>query len=359
MVPQAEEPMIEQEGKDGPMSLAITRRKPVTVSQEAMVHQELPAPGQSLPLIVQPAFKGMSLVTWAAENRELVQGLVLRHGGVVFRNFEERTVEQFEQFTRSISMELVEYRERSSPRSQVSGRVYTSTDYPADQEIFLHNENSYQHIWPMKIFFFCVVAPSEGGATPIADCRKVYNRIDPAIRERFRTKKWMVVRNYGDGFGLPWQTVFQTTDKSAVENHCREHGIEAEWKSDGRLRTRAVRPAAVRHPQSGEMTWFNHATFFHVSTLIPLVREALLAEFDEEDLPSNSYYGDGSPIEPSVLDELRGIYGEEKVSIPWQEGDLLMLDNLLVAHGRASYSGDRKIVVGMAEPRRWEEVEVG
>jgi alpha-ketoglutarate-dependent taurine dioxygenase len=350
--------MFEKESGVEPNRLAIPRRRPATVSQEAMVRQAPLFPDQGLPLMIQPALEGVSLVSWAAAHRELVQGLVLRHGGVLFRGFDERAAEDLEQLARALSMELLEYRERSSPRSQVSGRVYTSTDYPADQEIFLHNENSYQHVWPAKILFFCVTAATGGGATPIADCRRVYNRIDPAIRDRFHEKRWMYVRNFGDGFGLPWQTVFQTSDPAEVERHCREHGIEAEWKGGGRLRTRAVRPAMVRHPQTGEMTWFNHATFFHVSTLIPAVREALLAEFDEEDLPANTYYGDGSPIEPAVLDELRGIYAEEKVSFPWQPGDLLMLDNLLVAHGRAPYSGDRKIVVGMAEPHRWEEVEV-
>jgi alpha-ketoglutarate-dependent taurine dioxygenase len=352
------EAKTEPEGKSELKNLAIPRRRPMTVSQEGMVRQEPLVPGQSLPWMIQPALKGVSLVAWAEANRELVQGLVLRHGGVLFRGFNERTVDEFEHFTRAISMELLEYRERSSPRSQVSGKVYTSTDYPADQEIFLHNENSYQHVWPTKIFFFCVTAAAGGGATPIADCRQVYERIPPAIRDRFREKRWMYVRNFGDGFGLPWQTVFQTSDPAAVERHCREHGVEVEWKSGGRLRTRAVRPAMVRHPQTGEMTWFNHATFFHVSTLIPSVQEALLAEFDEEDLPANTYYGDGSPIAPADLDELRGIYADVKVSFPWQEGDLLMLDNLLVAHGRAPYTGARKIVVGMAEPRRWEEVEV-
>jgi alpha-ketoglutarate-dependent taurine dioxygenase len=350
--------MSEPKSKSDLKTLEIPRRRSIAVSEEGLVRQELLAPGETLPLLIQPAVSGVSLVAWATHHRELVQRLVRQHGGVLFRNFNERTVEEFEQFTRAISMELLEYRERSSPRSQVSGRVYTSTDYPADQEIFLHNENSYQHIWPMKIFFSCVIPSATGGETPIVDCRKVYNRIDSLIRDRFREKKWMYVRNFGDGFGLPWQTVFQTTDPAAVERHCREHGIEVEWKSDGRLRTRAIRPAMVRHPETNEMTWFNHATFFHVSTLIPAVREALLAEFDEEDLPSNSYYGDGSPIEASVLDELRGIYAEERVKFPWQEGDLLMLDNLLVAHGRSPYTGNRKIVVGMAEPRRWEDVAV-
>jgi alpha-ketoglutarate-dependent taurine dioxygenase len=170
------------------------------------------------------------------------------------------------------------------------------------------------------------------------------------VRDRFIAKGWMYVRNFGDGLGLDWQTVFQTTDRSAVEAHCRKSGIEVEWKPGNRLRTRAVRPAVARHPKTGETLWFNHATFFHVTTLEPDVRQALTAEMADEDLPANTYYGDGQPIEPEVLDHLRALYHRETVSFPWQKGDLLLLDNMMVAHGRAPYSGDRKILVGMAEP---------
>ena len=113
------------------------------------------------------------------------------------------------------------------------------------------------------------------------------------------------MRNFGDGFGLPWQTVFQTESPEVVERECLRKGIKAEWKDEERLRVSTVLPAVVKHPQSGELSWFNHATFFHVTTLEPVLREVLLEEFAEEDLPTNTYYGDGSRIEPAVLEELR------------------------------------------------------
>src|SRR3954468_1065352 len=158
---------------------AIPTRRAVTVSPEALVREELLAPGRELPVVLEPAVPGVDLAAWAAHHRDRIQRLVLRHGGILFRNFCAGEIAAFEQVSRALSPELLEYRERSSPRSQVGGRIYTSTDYPADQEIFLHNENSYQHVWPQKIFFFCVPAPMAGGETPLADCRKVYQRIDP------------------------------------------------------------------------------------------------------------------------------------------------------------------------------------
>jgi alpha-ketoglutarate-dependent taurine dioxygenase len=98
-------------------------------------------------------------------------------------------VEDFDRAVRAISGDLLEYRERSSPRHAVAGKIYTSTDYPPSEPIFLHNENSYQKTWPMRIFFFCNVQPAVGGETPIADTRRVYERIDPAVRDQFAAKK--------------------------------------------------------------------------------------------------------------------------------------------------------------------------
>ncbi len=336
-------------------SRGVFQRHAVTVASEDLVRFGALLGGE-LPLLAEPAAPGVSLASWAAANRPLLEENLQKHGGILFRGFDLREPEDLETFIQAVSGESLEYRERSSPRHTVKGNIYTSTDYPASHPIFLHNENSYQREWPLKIFFFCRQASEQGGETPIADVRKVLARISPEIRDRFAERKWMYVRNFGDGFGLSWQTVFQTTDKGAIERHCREWGIESEWKDGDRLRTRAVRQAIARHPKTGELVWFNHATFFHVSTLEPLVREALRQEFEDGELPANTYYGDGSPIEPEVLDHLRAAYRAETVSFPWRQGDLLMLDNMLVAHGRAPFSGQRQILVGMAEPTSQEQV---
>lgn len=330
-------------------SLGNFQRRAVTVTGENLVRFGTLPTGE-LPLLAEPASPGVDLAGWVASHRQLLEEKLLKHGGILFRGFGLSEPEHLETFIQAISGESLEYRERSSPRHAVKGNIYTSTDYPPSQPIFLHNENSYQKEWPLKIFFFCRVAPGTGGETPIADVRKVLARIPPEIRDRFAERKWMYVRNFGDGFGLDWQTVFQTTDKEAIASHCQEKGIETEWKEGNRLRTRAVRRALSRHPKTGELVWFNHATFFNVSTLEPIVREALLEEFEDGELPANTYYGDGSPIEPEVLEQLRAAYHAETISFPWQQGDLLMLDNMLVAHGRAPFSGPRQILVGMAEP---------
>lgn len=330
-------------------SLGGIKRRAVSVSSEALVRMAPLSADGELPLLVEPAVQGLNLATWAAANRAQIDEKLLHHGGILFRGFPMQGPEDLEQVIQAVSGESLEYRERSSPRTAVSGNIYTSTDYPPSHPIFLHNENSYQAKWPQKIFFFCRVAAEEGGATPIADCRRVLRHIDPEVLEPFAQKGWMYVRNFGDGFGLAWQTVFQTEDKATVEEHCAKSGILVEWKDGNRLRTRAIRPALARHPRTGETLWFNHATFFHVSTLEADIRDALLTEFGENELPTNTYYGDGTPIPTEVMDHLREAYRRETVSFPWQKGDLLLLDNMLVAHGRAPFSGTRQVLVGMAE----------
>ena len=332
------------------------QRRSVNVSSPELIRTESLA-GGPVPLVIRPASEGLNLAVWAAHNRSLIEDQLAKHAAILFRGFRVEDVSEFEWFISAVSTEMLEYKERSSPRSQVSGRIYTSTEYSASQSIFPHNENSYQLHWPTKIFFYCVVPASEGGETPIVDTRKVFQRLSPQLRQRFIEKQVKYVRNFGVEFGLRWSFVFQTTDKQAVEDYCRQNEIRCEWRDGDQLRTEAIRPAVVWHPRTGEWSWFNHATFFHYSTLEPLMREALLSELGEQNLPNNTYYGDGTPIEPEVLDELRAAYREETVSFPWQAGDVLMLDNLLVAHSRTPYTGARKVVVGMADPLSWNDVQ--
>jgi alpha-ketoglutarate-dependent taurine dioxygenase len=335
----------------GSKKLGALNRKRVSLSPQSLLRTGYLETGGHLPLVFQPAVKELNAVVWASRNRELIETELMQHGAILFRGFNVRTVGEFEQFIKAISGELLQYSYGSTPRSQISGNVYTSTEYPADQLIPLHNEMSYSRQWPMKIWFFCMQAATQGGATPIADSSRVFERISRDVRERFRKKMVMYVRNYGDGIDLPWQTVFGTTSRAAVEAFCCEAGIEFEWKKDGdRLRTKQTCQAVALHPKTGKQVWFNQAHLFHVSNLGTEIRASLQEEFAEADLPRNAYYGDGSPIESAVLDEIREAYRQEKVSFEWEERDILMLDNMSVAHGREPYAGSRKVVVGMAEP---------
>jgi hypothetical protein len=110
-----------------------------------------------------------------------------------------------------------------------------------------------------------------------------------------------------------------------------------------------LRAAIAKHPKTGESVFFNQLQLHHISCLDLDIRQSMLSVFGEENLPRNVYYGDGSPIEDSVMEEVGAVYEKAKISFPWQQGDVLMLDNMLAAHGRNPYAGDRKILVAMGE----------
>lgn len=309
-------------------------------------------PGSPLPLVVRPAVRGIDLVDWAAANTGFIESYLLRNGAILFRDFGLTAVEEFERLIEAVCGPLLDYSHRSTPRHVTSGRIYSSTEYPAHQSIPLHNENSYTRNWPMKLSFFSMQVAEKGGETPIADCRKIYEAISPEIRECFVRKGLMYVRNYGTGLDLRWQEVFQTSSKAVVEDYCRKAGMEFEWIGDDQFRARQRCQVVERHPRTGEMVWFNQAHLFHVSRLPAEVREWLLVAFGEHNLPRNVYFADGSAIDPAMLDDIMRVCDEQSIVFPWKEGDVLMLDNMLTAHGRKPFVGKRKVVIGIAESNR-------
>jgi alpha-ketoglutarate-dependent taurine dioxygenase len=338
-------------GKPSLKKLGKITRQAVTSTSEQWIKTEQLS-DHLLPLLVTPAIDGLDFINWPQNHQDWLKTKLLKHGGILFRNSNIKNIDGFQKFIASISSELLDYTYRSTPRSQVDGKIYTSTEYPANQSIPQHHEMAYSRNWPGKIWFFCVTASETGGETPIADARRVFARIPQKIKEKFIAKKVMYVRNYGDGLDLTWENVFQTNNQDQVEQICRQRGIEWEWKGNNRLTTKQICQATTTHPQTGDVVWFNQAHLFHISNLPSQVQELLLEGFGEEGLPRNSYYGDGSPIEASFLQEIREIYDQEMVMFSWQPGDILMLDNMLASHGRKPFTGSRKVVVGMAEEYR-------
>jgi len=324
--------------------------KPKTVSlpQKELIKTDYLEPGQNLPYVIQPDGDDIDLADWVISKREFIETHLLKHGAILFRGFNIKSVPEFEKVASAVCPELFgNYGDL--PREGISDKIYASTPYPSEQAILFHNESSHLHQWPLKIWFFCVQPAQEGGETPIVDCRKVYQLLSPKLRERFEQKQLMYVRNYIEGLDVSWQNFFHTTDKAVVEDYCHRAGIDYEWLSGNGLRTCKIRPAVVKHPRSGESVFFNQVQLHHVSCLEPAVKASLLSTLGEENLPRNVYYGDGSPIEDSVMAEIGTVYQEAKVSFPWEQGDILMLDNILTAHGRNPYVGSRKIVVAMGE----------
>jgi alpha-ketoglutarate-dependent taurine dioxygenase len=298
---------------------------------------------------------GVKLIDWMREHRITINAQVEREGAVLIRGLNVISSGQFASIASTLLGDrLLSYSNRSTPRTELKGNIYTSTEYPKEESIPQHNENAYSHEWPMKIAFLCLIAATEGGATPIADSRTVYRSIPQDIREKFERKGVIYVRNY-NSVGLPWQEVFQVETRAEVNAYCERHGIEYNWISEGHLRTRQRCPAVATHPHTRDIVWFNQAHLFHVSNHTDENRKALLQSFGEEDLPRHAYYGDGEPLEEDALDDIRAVYEREKIAFPWRNGDLMLLDNMLYSHGRDPYEGARKVLVAMAEARSWSD----
>ena len=299
-------------------------------------------------LVIAPNNKECDLIEWLKENKLKLETYLYRFGGILFREFGLYSVSEFNKAVQSLCPNLLDYIYRSTPRTKLGGKIYTATEYPADRVIPMHNENSYSKNWPEKIFFFSVIVASEGGETPIVDSRKVYNKIAKTVREKFEKKSVLYVRNYTRGIDLSWQEVFQTDNKEEVNMFCKDHEIEAIWNSKGpELTTKQICQSTYVHPVTKDFVWFNQAHLFHASALEDSDRLSLIKELGEKNIPRNTFYGDGEAIEHNVLEHIRNIYEEEKIKFQWQKGDILMLDNILTAHGRETFKGERKIAVAM------------
>ena len=290
------------------------------------------------------------LSAWAQENAPMVQRHLAENGILLIRGLKIYSSKQFGALLQTLfGAPLLEYKYRSTPRTSMKGNVYTATEYNADEVIPQHNENAYSRSWPNRIGFLCLEPAATGGATPISDSRFIYKNLPAELSQKFEEKGVMYVRNYSD-LDLPWSEVFQTENRAEVEDYCTENDITFQWIGDNQLRTTQINPAVAQHPVSGEKLWFNQAHLFHVSNLKEDIRTTLLQTFEEENLPRNCYFGDGSKIDEADLKTIRELYENSTMRFDWQKSDLMLLDNMLFTHGREAYTGDRKVLMGMAVP---------
>ncbi|VVN21638.1 Linear gramicidin synthase subunit D [Pseudomonas fluorescens] len=316
--------------------------------QLSPVRESLLAAPQPFPLLLEPNEPQLDLIEWINQHRPLIEKKLAEHAGILFRGFALNGIQGFEAFAEAIQPGLYgQYGDL--PKKEGGKNTYRSTPYPERKMILFHNESSHQDRWPRKQMFYCEQAAAVGGATPVVDCRLMYEKLPAQMRDTFEEKGLLYVRTFTDKLDVSWQHFFKTEDRAEVEARCRAGGIEWRWLDNDELQTRTPGPAIIRHPLTGAKSFFNQVQLHHIYWLEPDVREDLLSMFGLERMPRQVYYGDGTPIEHEVMQRIGELYEECAVRFDWHKGDAILLDNMLVAHARDPYEGPRKIVVAMGD----------
>ncbi len=270
------------------------------------------------------------------------------HKALVFRDFAVSADELDAVLDRLLPNRLP-YVHGNSPRTRVQGNVYTSTEYPQELTISMHNELCYAHTWPARLAFYCQIPPASGGATPVVDGERWLAALGDDIRSAFAGGV-RYVQNLHDGYGLgkSWQETFETDDRDEVEAFLSGSGSEWSWRKDG-LHIEALRPATFRHPVTGTEVWFNQADQWHPAGLEDGMAAELYEVLGEDELPQFVTFADGSPIPEEFVTRIRDRGLETAVDVDWREGDLLLIDNMAVAHGRRPFTGSRRVLVAMSD----------
>jgi alpha-ketoglutarate-dependent taurine dioxygenase len=311
--------------------------------------QRLLFDGSSGPLLIEPSDGQRDLADVTSGAARRLAADLLEHGAILFRGFRVEAVQHFDAFVWALGMHRLDYMYRSTPRTAVGDRIFTATEYPASQEIPLHNENAYQRRWPLEIALCCLVPATAGGETPISSMRAVTRQIGLPLIEKFATEGVRYVRHYHPYADLPWQRVFQTEDRATMARYCQEQDIELEWLPGDVLRTAQRCQGTTRHPATGEEIFFNQAHLFHVSSLGEEASASMASVFGSDRLPRQAFYGSGQDIPRDTLTQVRTGFAANAVSFKWRAGDVLLLDNLQYAHGRRAYQGARKVLAALLD----------
>jgi alpha-ketoglutarate-dependent taurine dioxygenase len=306
-----------------------------------------------LPVIIElPELTPDAFVSFYHDNKAEIEEQLARHGALKFRGVQIDSAETFQRITNAISSKFLNYIDGNSPRTKVTGTVYTSTEYDNTQRITMHNELSYSAKWPGKLFFTCIQPSETGGETLLADSREILNQMSDSIKTKISEKGIIYIRNLhgGTGMGPSWQDTFETDDPRQVEAYCDQYGIEYEWGDNDMLKVSQPSKGIIAHRNTGEKLWFNQLDQFHPLHIGEELLEALTTLYGSPDsFPMYVTFGDGTAIPDGMVKEIMDTIDQTIISPVWQKNELLIVDNEMVSHGRNPFTGERKVLVAMCE----------
>ncbi|KAL0935900.1 taurine catabolism dioxygenase [Colletotrichum truncatum] len=324
---------------------------------------------------VPPVAKSAAALRTLGESGKL-QELLDRHGAILIRGAGHPSADTF--------AELVSAAEKgrgSQPhvqiglagkRTAVAENVWTANEGSPLTRFYQHNEYSRYTRFPSNIHFYCVKkAPkghmtNAGGATPIANSANVFEKVQaeiPELVEQVHKRGLgmkMVFRAPGNeakvnSFNWAGEHSFgrelrpgddDATVKQKVETQVRKLTDDFKWQDDGSLELTQHIPGIRRLPASGRPVWFNGLVGRHgITRDIGALDPPHIGRDGMTYLPC--VYGDETPIPREYLDKLIDVIDKEEISLVLEEGDLLLVDNFQVSHGREPWEGDRQILVSM------------
>lgn len=299
-------------------------------------------------LITAGEIKGTGQREWLSDNRDKLKALLYEHGSLLFRGFDIKSPEDFRANAGALCPSLYE-NYADLPAIEDMAAVYHATPYPADATIEFHNEGSHLPQWPTMQFFYCTVPAASGGETAVTDGRAVAKALPAELMDSLATHGLRYIRHFHTGLDVPWQEFFRCDDPDEVLKICAKGGMRAEWRPSGALRVERNATAVRRHHVNGASVPFHQILLFHPAMLDPVTRSTLASVLPADEPPRDVRFGDGSAIPDETVLEIRRIYHELAAPCHWQEHDMLLIDNELVAHSRWPYTGPRQLYVAMGE----------
>jgi hypothetical protein len=282
-------------------------------------------------------------------NKERLDSQLRKYGAIVFKGFGVDETSQFIKVAEKLCENLyTQYGDL--PSISESKKVYGATPYPPEKIIYFHNEASHTPTFPSKQLFLCVKAAPEGGGLSIVDGRQVLRHLPQEIVDEFSEKGLSYTRNFIPYVDVKWQDFFNTEDKGELEAICKNDGLEFEWKKGGVFSTRRKAPAIIKHPVTKELTWFNQIQLHHPAMVDDAIYKMFRSSYEEESFPRYVCFGDGTPISRDTLSVISNVLKEQSATVMAKDGDIIYLDNLLVAHCRQPYQGERKVRVALGDP---------
>jgi hypothetical protein len=307
----------------------------------------------TLPVVIDvDDIDGDSFIRYFRSEEKGLKKLLREEGAIKFKGVQIPSTEEFERIVNSISSKFLAYVDGNSPRTKLTNNVYTSTEYDQTMRITMHNELSYSAKWPGEIFFCCIQPAISGGETLIADSREILSRMNKDILSQVEKKGILYIRNLhgGIGIGPSWQATFETNDRALLEDYCKAYGIELQWRNDNHIRLLQRSKGIISHRTTGERLWFNQIDQFHPYHLGEELYSTMIVMYEtHEDFPMYVKFGNGEAINEDMVKEILSATEQVTIAPPWQKNELLWLDNELVSHGRNPFTGERKVLVMMAE----------